>query len=134
MILDTQFLGQLVEQDEAALRKATELDAGGAPRRLPSTVVWELFYGIGKLGDGGRADGLRSAYERLFASRSPLEPDAKTARRAGYLRGEHAASDDLRNLDGADSFVAAHGLMLGEAVVSNDTDFRDVEGLRVETF
>jgi predicted nucleic acid-binding protein len=134
VILDTQFLDRLVEQDEAALRTAAELDAGGAPTRLPSTVVWELSYGIGKLADEGRAEVLRRAYERLFASRSPLEPDAGVARRAGLLRGRHAASDEPRTLDGAESFVAAHGLTLDEAVVSNDADFRDVEGLRVETF
>jgi predicted nucleic acid-binding protein len=56
------------------------------------------------------------------------------ARRAGELNGEHMKSDRLAELDGADSIVAAHGLLLDEPVVSNDDDFQDVEGLEVVTY
>lgn len=43
-------------------------------------------------------------------------------------------SDTLTELDGADSVVAAHGLLHEEPVISNDTDFRDIEGLAVVTY
>lgn len=43
-------------------------------------------------------------------------------------------SDRLAALDGADSVVAAHGLLLDEPVVSNDQDFQDVDGLEVVTY
>lgn len=43
-------------------------------------------------------------------------------------------SDRLSDLDGADSIVAAHGLLLDEPVVSNDEDFQDVDGLDVVTY
>jgi predicted nucleic acid-binding protein len=43
-------------------------------------------------------------------------------------------SDRLSDLDGADSIVAAHGLLLDEPILSNDGDFQDVEGLDVVTY
>jgi tRNA(fMet)-specific endonuclease VapC len=133
VILDTQYLGALAQQDPDARALAKEIDAGEAPTRIPSTVVWEIFYGLGKLVDGG-ATAIRRTYESLFEASTIVELDAAGARRAGTLRGKHEASDRLKTLDGADSAVAAHGLMLAEPVVSNDVDFGDVEGLEVVTY
>jgi predicted nucleic acid-binding protein len=62
------------------------------------------------------------------------EVDDFIARRAGTLRGKHKASNSLRDLDGADSIVAAHGLVLNEPVATNDGDFQDIEGLDVTTY
>ncbi|QKY20324.1 PIN domain-containing protein [Halolamina sp. CBA1230] len=133
MILDTQYLGALVDGDAGAREKATELDAKPVPTRVPTAVVWEAYTGIGNA-DIDAADELRALYERLLASRSTLDLAPEVARRAGELNGEHLRSDELAELDGADSVVAAHGLLLDEAVVSNDADFRDVDGLDVVTY
>lgn len=133
MILDTQYLGALVDGDAAACEKAAELDAKPVPTRVPTAVVWEAYTGIGNA-DIDAADELRALYERLLASRSTLDLAPEVARRAGELNGEHLRSDELAELDGADSVVAAHGLLLDEAVVSNDADFRDVDGLDVVTY
>jgi tRNA(fMet)-specific endonuclease VapC len=133
MILDTQYLGALVDGDAAAREKAAELDAKPVPTRVPTAVVWEAYTGIGNA-DIDAADELRALYERLLASRSTVDLSPEVARRAGELNGEHLRSDTLAELDGADSVVAAHGLLLDEAVVSNDADFRDVDGLDVVTY
>lgn len=102
---------------------------------MPSAVYWELFYGLGKLvDDESKSQRLRTAYEKLVRSRAVLDLDESVARRAGTLRGTHEASDSRRTLDGADSVVAAHALILHEPVVSNDADFADVEGLDVVTY
>jgi tRNA(fMet)-specific endonuclease VapC len=133
VILDTQYLGSLAQQDADARSLAAEIDASEAPTRIPSTVVWEIFYGLGKLTDG-HATQIRQTYESLFQASTVIELDEKGARRAGTLRGKHEVSDRLKNLDGADSAVAAHGLILAEPVVSNDADLQDVEGLEVVTY
>ena len=134
MILDTQYLGQLAVQDPDARELAEEIESTGSPRRIPSAVVAELFYGLGKMTDDEKAARIRRTYETLFRSATVPVQDEKVARRSGTLRGKHAASDGLKNLDGADSVVAAHGLLLDEPVVSNDTDFQGVEGLEVVTY
>ncbi|MFB6221107.1 MAG: PIN domain-containing protein [Halolamina sp.] len=133
MILDTQYLGSLAKQDPDARALAEEIDASETPTRIPSSVVWEIFYGPGKLTDG-HATRIRRNYESLFEASTIIELDEKSARRAGTLRGKHEASNRLKSLDGADSAVAAHGLILAEPVVSNDADLQDVEGLEVVTY
>lgn len=131
MILDTSYLGDLVERDPDAVAVSEKLDSSGGPQRLPAAVVWELFYGLGKMGD---ATGLRRRYSALVGGTVPLDLDDSVARRAGTLRGKHAASDGLSDLDGADSVVAAHRLALDEPVVTNDSDFQAVDGLEVVTY
>jgi predicted nucleic acid-binding protein len=133
VILDTEFLGNLIEQKPAAKQKAGELDATSAPTRVPAMVTWELYYGVSKAPEPKRHT-LKDGYEKLLQSLPVVEMDAKLARKAGTLRGRHARSDSLTNLDGADSMVAATALSVDDPVVSNDEDFADVDGLPVETY
>jgi len=133
VILDTEFLGSLVEQTPAAKRKAGELDATGSPLRVPAMVTWELYYGVSNAPEPKRHT-LRDGYEKLLQSLPVVEMNANLARQAGTLRGRHARSDSRAALDGADSMVAATGLSLNEPVVSNDDDFEAVDELTVETY
>jgi predicted nucleic acid-binding protein len=133
MILDSTYLGDLADQQEAALELARELDERPVPTRVPSAVIWEVFTGVGNAFPD-RADELRGVYERLLASRSSVDLDATVARRGGILNGEHMKSDTLSDLDDVDSIVAAHGLALSEPVITDDTDFQDVDGLDVVTY
>jgi predicted nucleic acid-binding protein len=134
VILDTNYLGDLIERDPSALAVSRRADASAEPIRLPAAVIWELFYGLGKIEDADYATSLRRKYSAVIAGTATVEMDDYIARRAGTLRGRHKASDRLKDLDGADSVVAAHGLVLNEPVVSNDGDFQDVEGLDVITY
>lgn len=134
MILDTQYLGALVDGDPAAREKAEELDEQVVPTRVPTAVVWEAYTGVGNVVPAEEGEKLRDLYERLLASRLIVDLSPEVARRAGELNGEHLNSDVLNELDGADSVVAAHGLLLDEPVVSNDSDFQSVEGLEVVSY
>jgi hypothetical protein len=69
-----------------------------------------------------------------LVTRPTVDPTPEVSRHAGELNGKHRQSDSLSELDGVDSIVAAHGLHRDEPVVSNDRDFRDVEGLSVVTY
>ena len=134
MILDTQYLGALVDRNEDARAKAAELEEKEIPIRIPTAVVWEAYTGIGNAADAETAEQLRTLSERLIASRPTLDLTPQGARRAGELNGNHIKSDLTAQLDGADSVVAAHGLLLNEPVISNDSDFQGVEGLEVVTY
>ena len=134
MILDTQYLGALADGEERAKATARELDDRPVATRIPTVVVWECYTGIGNVTETEATRQLRGLYERLVASRPTLELTPEVARRAGELNGEHIRSDTLSELDGADSVIAAHGLLLDEPVVSNDADFQDVAGLDVVTY
>ena len=134
MIVDTQYLGALADQNAAAREKAEELRDAAVPVRVPTAVVWEAYTGIGNIAFDSDAAALRSLYERLLQSHSSLDMSPNVAKRAGELNGTHMNSDTLTQLDGADSIVAAHGLLLDEPVISNDSDFQDVEQLEVVTY
>ncbi|WP_251327954.1 PIN domain-containing protein [Haloplanus pelagicus] len=134
MILDTQYLGALADERGAARALAHELTARQVPTRIPTAVIWEAYTGINNAADEDMADLLRARYEQLVASRGSVGLTPAVARRAGKLNGEHMNSDRLSDLDGVDSIVAAHGLLLDEPVLSNDGDFQDVEGLEVVTY
>lgn len=133
MILDTEFLGSLVEQQPNARAKARELDDRDSILRVPAMVVWEVFDGIENAPEPER-ELLETGYNRLFETKPVVELTDELARQAGRLRGRHARSDSLPNLDGADSAVAATALAYNEPVVSNDTDFTGIDGLTVETY
>jgi len=134
VIVDTNYVGGLVERDPSALALAREADGSVEPVRLPTAVIWELFYGLGKLEDREYSSKLRRKYSSITNGMATVDADDYIARRAGTLRGKHKASDSLRDLDGADSIVAAHGLALNEPVATNDGDFQDVDGLDVVTY
>lgn len=134
MILDTQYLGALADGDDTARVKAAELERQRVATRVPTAVVWEAYTGIGNAGSEETAQQLRGLYDKLVASRSTTDLTPEVSRRAGELNGRHLQSDPQTVLDGADSIVAAHGLILDEPVVSNDSDFLDVDGLEVVTY
>jgi predicted nucleic acid-binding protein len=134
VILDTNYLGDLLERNPAALEVSRHADESAEPIRLPTAVTWELCYGLGKIEDADYATTLRRKYSAIIEGTVSAALDDRIARRAGTLRGKHKASDRLKDLDGADSIVAAHGLILDEPVVSNDGDFQDVDGLDVVTY
>lgn len=134
MILDTQYLGALADRNERARAAARDLLSRQVPTRVPTVVIWEAYTGVGNAANDELAGRLRGAYEQLVAGRGTVDLTPAVARRAGELNGEHTKSDRLATLDGADSVVAAHGLLLDEPVVSNDQDFQDVDGLEVVTY
>jgi len=132
LILDTSFLGALADREPDARELAAELELNGQPRRIPSMVVWEVYHGLEKANDDPSR--LKAEYETLLDHNSTAEMDRQIAQRAGALYAEHDSSDDKKSLNIGDSIVAAHGLALGEAVVTNDSDFRDVDGLEVVSY
>jgi predicted nucleic acid-binding protein len=134
VILDTNYVGALVERDSGALALSQEVDGSVEPVRLPTAVIWELFYGLGKIDDADYSTSLRRKYSAVVNGMITVDVDDYVARRAGTLRGKHRASASLSDLDGADSVVAAHGMALNEPVVSNDSDFQDVDGLDIVTY
>lgn len=140
VVLDTQYLISLKEEagrdenDRAptpAMDLATKFEVEGEPIRTPSAVVFELYIAV-RLGSKSILN--QRAYERLLANKPVVDFDGRLARTAGVLFGEHKSSDRKKTLDLADAVVAATGLKLNEPVVTNDADFEDVEGLRVEFY
>lgn len=99
--------------------------------RFPSIVVWEVYFGVGA---GTETASNQRAYEKLIANKPIVPLDGRLARRAGILMGTHRAHDTKPDLDPGNSIVAATGLHYGEPVITGDSDFESVDGLRVESY
>jgi len=130
MILDTNFLGALKDQDAGALEKAAELERTGVPLRVPTIVWFELFVPIGHTTREEYKITDQRAYRRLLASKPIVDLTESIATRAGVLEGTHRRSDSKPTLGPTDAIVASTGLEKNEAVVSDDRDFDTVDGLQ----
>ena len=131
MILDTEFLISLRAGESGAVDLAADLEADSVPTRIPTVVVQELYVGVGA---GDDATENARAYEALVANKPVVDLDDNIARRAGVLEGRHLTSDAKPTLGPGDATVAATGLVFNEPVVTNDTDFKHVDGLAVERY
>lgn len=129
MILDTNFLGALKDQHSGARSKAAELEASGVPLRVPTIVWFELFIPVGHTTEERYKLEDQHAYRRLIASKPTVDLTQSIAKRAGVLEGAHRRSDSKPNLGPADAIVASTALEVNEPIVSDDTDFDDVDGL-----
>lgn len=129
MILDTNFLGALKDQQPAALSTAGELEGSGVPLRVPTAVWFELFIPVGHTTQQRYKTKDQRAYRRLLASKPTVELTRSIAKRAGVLEGTHRRSDSKPKLGPVDAIVASTALELDEPVVSDDDDFDSVDGL-----
>lgn len=127
MILDTNYIIALDEQNPDAIELSREHDAANLPQRLPATVLSELYVSVGA---GQIPRDSAQAYEELVGNLPVVEIDENIARRAGAIQGEHLASDTKPTLSLADATTAATALVYNESVVTDDVDdFGSVEGL-----
>lgn len=104
------------------------------PACIPTAVICGAYTGINNAADDDLGGRLRRRHEQSVAGRGTADLTPAVARRAGKPNVEHVKPDRLSDLDGADSVVAARGLLLDEPVVSNDEGFLDVDGVGVVTY
>jgi predicted nucleic acid-binding protein len=132
MILDTNFLIAIGQQDGGAIEKAKALEEARVPLRVPTMTVYELYLSVGK---GAYSDENKRQIEAVLGNRPLLEVTEAVAKQAGIVEGELQASDSKSAIGPVDAIVAAMGLEYNEPVVTDDVeDFGQVEELTVESF
>jgi len=129
MILDTSYLIALQQGVPGAVQLARDHESDGVPRRVPTTVLSELYVSVGA---GSDASENARKYEELIGNLPVVDVDENIARRAGALRGASLVSDSDPVLGLGDATVAAAGLVFNEPVVTEDADdFGSVDGLDI---
>lgn len=130
MILDTSFLIDVMNSDEAALAKVDEIEAAGRPQTVPAMTLQELYIGVGA---SDLPEDERRRIESVLASRPVIPTSEAIARRAGRLDGELRRAGERVNL--GDATVAATGLVRDEPVVTGDSKhFSRIPGLAIEGY
>ena len=131
MILDTSFLLDLKDGDEAAFEKAVELYDAEVPQRVSVVSVMELSYGVAFTG----SDEERRRVENLLMLYPLEDVNESIGRAAGELLGEadrDAGGDS--GVDNEDGLIGALADRLDEPVVTANADHFERLGVDVERY
>jgi len=128
-LLDTNAFADLMREHpkmEAHLASLSSVDR----IVICSVVRGEVRYGLERLPQGKRRQELEAKAAKLFAV-LPCEPVPEGAG-DHYARIKIARQRKGLALDENDLWIAATALALGAVLVSRDSDFQQIEGLKVE--
>ena len=125
-LLDTNIVSYLLKNQYPILRSRFEA-AGETAMAISCITEAEVFFGIAKKAGTSR---LKIAAEEFFSLVSVLPWDSAAARTYGLLRA--AQERKGRPLSTEDLMIAAHAVSLNLILVSNDSAFSFVDGLRTE--
>lgn len=122
MILDTNFLIDLLEGKEAAMEKLKELRERKEPLMIPPGVLYELYTG---LNSEETARTIENELKRAELT-PPVEKEAARIRQKLNRKGNPISSIDY--------LIAGTARHLNEKILTNDQHFSRVEDLLVEDF
>jgi tRNA(fMet)-specific endonuclease VapC len=129
VLLDTSFLIDLMDGDEAAIEKATELEADLVQQRLSSMTLFELFYGVARAAD---SETERETVEEVLASKPVHSADAAVMRKAGRLSGQ--LRNDGTAVGDGDVIIGATASVLEEPVLTRNVEDFERLGVEVESY
>jgi|SRR5271170_1594756 len=125
-LLDTNIVSYLLKGQMPAVKLRFEGEDAGS-MAISSITEAEVFYGIANRPGANR---LRAAAESFFATAVVLCWDSPAARAYGKQRAEQERKG--RPLSVEDLMIAAHALSLDLTLVTHDSVFGLVNGLKTE--
>jgi len=130
MILDTSFLIDVMNTDDAALRRVDEIEADGIEQNVPAMTLQELYIGVGASDLPERE---RRKIEYVVESRPIVPTTEEIARKAGRIDGRLRRQGE--RIDLGDATIGATGIVRDEPVVTgNPEHFQRIPGLDVESY
>ncbi|QKY18381.1 type II toxin-antitoxin system VapC family toxin [Halorubrum sp. CBA1229] len=130
MILDSSFLIDLMNGDDAAVEAAREIEASSVPQKVPAQVVYELYVGVGYSENAAReVESIRSVLE----SRPVIDFTEDIAKRAGRLDGRLRREGS--RIGQGDVRIAATAIRHDEPVITgNPKDFNRIPDVDVREY
>lgn len=128
-LADTTFLIDLLADEPDAVAKLDQLIETGEPLWTPTITLHELYYGA-RLHEQHERETDR--IQELEAALPPVDFTAKAARLSG--KNEARMEKEGHPPGRADVQIAGIALSRGEAVVTRDARFADIQGLLVEGY
>lgn len=130
MILDTSFLIDIMDGDEAALAWATIIEDRDVVQRVPVPVVYELYVGVGY---SETRETEKTKIQRVLDARPVVETTKHIAKSAGRLDGQ--LRRDGNRVSKIDVIIGATARHFDEPVVTgNPGDFEQIPGVEVSTY
>jgi predicted nucleic acid-binding protein len=129
VLLDTAFLIDLMNGDDAAVEKARELEADLVQQRLSSMTLFELYYGVARAID---SEDERQTVEDVLSSKPVHPADTAVMRKAGRTAGE--LGNDGSPVGDSDAIIAATAEVVDEPVLTRNVDDFERLGVEIERY
>jgi tRNA(fMet)-specific endonuclease VapC len=130
-LLDTNAVSDILREHPTVVARVGRLSV--SDQLATCTIVQgELLFGMERLPPGKRRDELDRKLRSILAGLR-CEPVAESAADQ-YARAKRACQTKGLPLDENDLWIAATSLALGAVLVTRDTDFGPIDGLRTENW
>ena len=125
-LLDTNIVSYLLK-DQFQTVQSRYVESAVGTLAVSSITEAEIFFGIAKRPGAAR---LKTAAEKFFTAAAVLPWDSPAARTYGQLRADQERRGLPLSVE--DLMIAAHALSLGLILVTHDSVFSLVDGLKTE--
>ncbi|MBI2664467.1 PIN domain-containing protein [Candidatus Woesearchaeota archaeon] len=130
MILDTDFIIDVMNKDEAAMLKQQKMFADDEIYRVSAPTIFELWTGIAL---SGKSEAELVKVIKTIAAFDTIKMTRESAEKAGEIHGSLIKNG--QEIDAVDSMIAGAALLENETVLTRNTKhFTRVTGLRVESY
>ncbi len=130
MILDTDFMIDLMDKQPAAVDKYKECLVRDEPIHTTALTIFELFTGIFR---SNRSVEEKEKVAQVLQGKPILHLDAKAGEKAGEWHGTFMKKGEMINV--IDTLIAGIALVKKDKVLTHNTkDFSKIKGLQVETY
>jgi tRNA(fMet)-specific endonuclease VapC len=130
MILDTDFLIDLMEGKSNALKRKDKLNEDRENYRTTALTIFELWFGL------AMSKKPESEKEKILSALSGIDTlklSRESAEKAGEIHGSLTKKGET--IGATDSMIAAIALLENEAILTgNSRHFSRVPGLRIESY
>lgn len=129
MILDTNFLIDLIQGDEDAIRKAEELEKRNVSLKVSSTTIFELYTGIER---SNKPERQKEKVRDVVDSKNVVPNGEKISSRAGRIHGKLINQGE--RIQSFDTVIAATAIQEGEKLLTNDRDYSKIDEVELENY
>lgn len=130
MIVDTDVLIDLMQDDDRAKRKISDLESQNVPLRISAVSQFELYHSIERVDDSSTR---RRHIENVLETKPLYPADGAVMKKAGRIDGRLAS--DGRAIGIGDTIIGATALVHEEPVLTRNVDhFERIDGLDIETY
>ncbi|ELZ41266.1 PilT protein domain protein [Halorubrum californiense DSM 19288] len=130
MILDSSFLIDLMNGDDAAMEAAREIEERSVPQRVPAQVVYELYVGVGYSESASREV---ETIQSVLESRPIIDLTEDVAKHAGRIDGRLRREGSRTGQGGIK--IAAAAIRHDEPVITGDpADFDRIPDVEVREY
>jgi predicted nucleic acid-binding protein len=130
MIADTSFLIDIMKSNKEAIKKAENIGKNGSTIAVTSISIFELFVGVALT---IKQEQERNRINRILGGLSIISFDEDSAREAGRIYAQKRKSGSI--MEPEDSMIAGVCLRRNETIITrNIKHFKDIEGLRIESY